>query len=228
MKLRDDSLCQSELLPRTTGAKAVPGTAAQSHCGECAAQGHEGSGQPVVWVALRLGISASVELNNGVVQGTRAAGHVPVMRLWGDESPTIVRYGCMILLALTCDGNGRGWWLLGWAGRWQALSGRRASLKSSMYSCWLREKLMVVTPTMGGELPSSPSMCFCMYGLGDESDEFEGANDCAVAPGPKRLAADICPHVPPPCPKGLRDVLGEIVLLLTVDGIMVGGICVPM
>eukprot|EP00964_Phaeocystis_antarctica_P005442 scaffold2972_cov64-Phaeocystis_antarctica.AAC.9 len=37
------------------------------------AQGHEGSGQPVVWVARRLGSSASVELNNGVVQGTRAA-----------------------------------------------------------------------------------------------------------------------------------------------------------
>mgnify|MGYP006220443345 FL=1 len=117
-------------------------------------------------------------------------------------------------------------------------------MKSSRYSCWLREKLMVVIPTMGGESPSSPSMCRCMYGLGDESDEVEGANDCAVAPGPKRLAADICPHVPPPCPKAadscphspppcpkglfLRLILGETALLLMVEGIMVGGICVPM
>ena len=68
-----------------------------------------------------------------------------------------------------------------------------------------------------------------MCGLGEESDEVDGANDCAVAPGPKRLAADICPHVPPPGPKGLfLRYDGEIALLLTVEGIMVGGICVPM
>ena len=103
------------------------------------------------------------------------------------------------------------------------------SLKSSRYSCWLREKLMVVTPTMGGEPPSSPSICFCMYGLGGEGDEVEGANDCAVGPDPKRLAADICPHVPPPGPKGLfLRCGGEIALLLMVEGIMVGGICVPI
>ena len=95
--------------------------------------------------------------------------------------------------------------MLGWEGWWRALWGRRASLKSSRYSCWLREKLMVVTPTMGGEPPSSPSMCFCMYGLGDEVDEVDGASDGArdgiVAPAMNRLAADNCPHVPP-CPKG--------------------------
>ena len=138
----------------------------------------------------------------------------------------------MILFALTCDGDGRGCWLLA-AGLGRTVASaiglEFASLKSSKYSCWLREKLMVVTPTMGGEPPSSPSICFCMYGLGDESEEVDGANDCAVAPGPNRLAADICPHVPPPGPKGLfLRYGGEIALLLMVEGIMVGGICVPM
>ena len=88
------------------------------------AQG-QGSGQAVVWVARRLGSSTGMELSNGVVQGTRAVRkqHAPVMRLWGDESPTIVRYGCMILFALTCDGDGRAAGVLVWGGRWQALAG---------------------------------------------------------------------------------------------------------
>lgn len=75
-----------------------------------------------------------------------------------------------------------------------------------------------------------------MYDLGDDVDEFDGASDGArdgtVAPVMNRLAADNCAHVLPPCPKGcpkglfLRYV-GEPVLLLMVEDIMLGGICVP-
>ena len=94
---------------------------------------------------------------------------------------------------------------------------------------------MVVTPTMGGDPPSSPSMCFCMYGLGDEVDEVDGASDGArdgiVAPVMNRLAADNCPHVPPcpkGCPKGLfLRYVGEPALLLMVEDTMLGGIRVP-
>ena len=125
--------------------------------------------------------------------------------------------------------------MLGWAGWWRASWGRRASLKSSRYSCWLREKLMVVTPTMGGDPPSSPSMCFCIIGLGDEVDEVDvasdGARDGIVAPVMNRLAADNCPHVPPcpkGCPKGLfLRYVGEPALLLMVEDTMLGGIRVP-
>ena len=78
-------------------------------------------------------------------------------------------------------------------------------------------------------------MCFCMYDLGDEVDEVDGASDGArdgtVAPAMNRLAADNCPHVPPSpkgCPKGLfLRYVGEPALLLMVEETMLGGIRVP-
>ena len=87
------------------------------------------------------------------------------MRLCGEESPTIVTYGCMVLLAVSCSmGKGQG---LGAAGPARERGGSflavravrmragHTSLKSSRYSCWLRDQCMVVIPTIGGDLPTA-------------------------------------------------------------------------